>query len=156
MSDYTCLIVYQCISQFQLRPGPPPPTPFAFTLLVSPGGWVFANFVLPSGQAFANPGALPKLLMDEAELELTDAEFYSFVYVTIISSHFMLFQADVDVAVKAAKEAFKLGSPWRTMDASERGNLLNRLADLLERDRAYLAVSALKSQGACEYMCVPP
>ena len=42
------------------------------------------------------------------------------------------------------------------MDASERGNLLNRLADLLERDRAYLAVSALKSQGACEYMCVPP
>ena len=69
----------------------PPPTPFAFTLLVSPGGWVFANFVLPSGQAFANPGALPKLLMDEAELELTDAEFYSFVYVTIISSHFMLF-----------------------------------------------------------------
>ena len=35
------------------------------------------------------------------------------------------------------------------MDASERGNLLNRLADLLERDRAYLAVSALKSQGTC-------
>ena len=33
------------------------------------------------------------------------------------------------------------------MDASERGNLLNRLADLLERDRAYLAVSASKSQG---------
>ena len=39
------------------------------------------------------------------------------------------------------------------MDASERGNLLNRLADLLERDRAYLAVSALKSRGTCEYMC---
>lgn len=50
-------------------------------------------------------------------------------------------QADVDIAVKAAKEAFKLGSPWRTMDASERGKLLNRLADLLERDQAYLAVS---------------
>lgn len=40
------------------------------------------------------------------------------------------------------------------MDASERGNLLNRLADLLERDRAYLAVSALKSWGTCEYMIV--
>ena len=50
-------------------------------------------------------------------------------------------QADADIAVKAAKEAFKLGSPWRTMDASERGKLLNRLADLLERDQAYLAVS---------------
>jgi len=48
-------------------------------------------------------------------------------------------KADVDVAVKAAKEAFKLGSPWRTMDASERGRLLNKLADLIERDRAYLA-----------------
>jgi hypothetical protein len=29
------------------------------------------------------------------------------------------------------REAFKLGSPWRTMDASQRGNLLNKLADLM-------------------------
>lgn len=50
-------------------------------------------------------------------------------------------QADVDKAVKAAKAAFQLGSPWRRMDASHRGKLLNRLADLIERDRAYLAVS---------------
>lgn len=49
-------------------------------------------------------------------------------------------QADVDKAVKAAKAAFQLGSPWRRMDASHRGKLLNRLADLIERDRAYLAV----------------
>ncbi|XP_076816852.1 aldehyde dehydrogenase, mitochondrial-like [Clavelina lepadiformis] len=48
-------------------------------------------------------------------------------------------KADVDVAVKAAREAFKLGSPWRTMDASQRGVLINRLADLIERDRHYLA-----------------
>lgn len=34
----------------------------------------------------------------------------------------------------------RLGSPWRRMDASERGHLLYRLADLLERDRTYLAV----------------
>lgn len=46
---------------------------------------------------------------------------------------------DVNKAVKAAKEAFRLGSPWRTMDASERGVLLNHLANLIERDRAYLA-----------------
>ncbi|XP_078083458.1 aldehyde dehydrogenase, mitochondrial-like [Mustelus asterias] len=46
---------------------------------------------------------------------------------------------DVNKAVKAAKEAFRFGSPWRTMDASERGVLLNRLANLIERDRAYLA-----------------
>jgi aldehyde dehydrogenase (NAD+) len=40
--------------------------------------------------------------------------------------------------VAAAKEAFKLGSPWRTMDASGRRDLLLRLADLIERDRDYL------------------
>jgi aldehyde dehydrogenase (NAD+) len=53
-------------------------------------------------------------------------------------------KADVDKAVAAAKSAFKLGSPWRRMDASERGNLLNKLADLLERDRVYIAVSSKK------------
>lgn len=47
--------------------------------------------------------------------------------------------ADIDVAVHAAKKAFKLDSPWRTMDASGRGVLLHKLADLMERDRVYLA-----------------
>ncbi|XP_072340667.1 aldehyde dehydrogenase, mitochondrial-like isoform X2 [Scyliorhinus torazame] len=46
---------------------------------------------------------------------------------------------DVNKAVKAAKDAFRFGSPWRVMDASQRGVLLNRLADLIERDGAYLA-----------------
>ncbi|XP_063042357.1 aldehyde dehydrogenase, mitochondrial-like [Engraulis encrasicolus] len=48
-------------------------------------------------------------------------------------------KADVDKAVKAAKDAFRLGSPWRRMDASHRGLLLHRLADAIERDTAYLA-----------------
>ncbi|KFP37824.1 Retinal dehydrogenase 1, partial [Chlamydotis macqueenii] len=48
-------------------------------------------------------------------------------------------KADVDLAVKAARKAFELGSPWRTMDASERGRLLYKLADLVERDRLILA-----------------
>ena len=48
-------------------------------------------------------------------------------------------KADVDTAVKAAREAFKLGGTWRTMDASQRGLLLYKLADLVERDREYLA-----------------
>ena len=48
-------------------------------------------------------------------------------------------KADVDVAVEAAKKAFAIGSEWRTMDASVRGELLNRLADLMERDREELA-----------------
>ncbi|XP_069137763.1 aldehyde dehydrogenase, mitochondrial-like [Argopecten irradians] len=48
-------------------------------------------------------------------------------------------KADVDTAVKAAREAFRLGSPWRTMDAAQRGHLLNKLADLIDRDRHYIA-----------------
>ncbi len=49
-------------------------------------------------------------------------------------------QADVDKAVAAARKAFQLGSEWRRMDASARGLLVNKLADLVERDRVYLAV----------------
>merc|ERR1712071_524541 len=48
-------------------------------------------------------------------------------------------KADIDKAVAAAKRAFKLGSEWRTMDASKRGRLINKLADLIERDANYLA-----------------
>uniref|UniRef100_A0A1W7R9T2 aldehyde dehydrogenase (NAD(+)) n=1 Tax=Hadrurus spadix TaxID=141984 RepID=A0A1W7R9T2_9SCOR len=48
-------------------------------------------------------------------------------------------KADIDIAVKAAREAFKLNSPWRTMDASARGVLLNKFADLIERDIDYIA-----------------
>merc|ERR1712088_893979 len=48
-------------------------------------------------------------------------------------------RADIELAVAAARRAFSLGSAWRTMDASARGQLLNRLADLIERDRLYLA-----------------
>ncbi|GFS35720.1 aldehyde dehydrogenase, mitochondrial [Nephila pilipes] len=47
--------------------------------------------------------------------------------------------ADVNKAVAAAKKAFQFGSPWRRLDASERGRLLNRLADAIERDKSYLA-----------------
>ncbi|XP_075947043.1 retinaldehyde dehydrogenase 3 [Anarhichas minor] len=46
---------------------------------------------------------------------------------------------DVDKAVEAAKAAEQRGSPWRRMDASSRGRLLHKLADLMERDRLLLA-----------------
>ncbi|XP_016410714.1 aldehyde dehydrogenase family 1 member A3-like [Sinocyclocheilus rhinocerous] len=48
-------------------------------------------------------------------------------------------KADVDEAVRAARAAGQRGSEWRQMDASNRGRLLHRLADLLERERAVLA-----------------
>ena len=40
---------------------------------------------------------------------------------------------------QAAKAAFRRGSPWRTLDATARGGLLYKLAELMERDRAALA-----------------
>ena len=46
--------------------------------------------------------------------------------------------ADVDKAVHAARAAFEKG-PWRRMAASERGQLLHRLADLIEKHADELA-----------------
>ncbi|XP_050403718.1 aldehyde dehydrogenase 1A1 isoform X1 [Patella vulgata] len=48
-------------------------------------------------------------------------------------------KADVDKAVNAAKAAFEFGSPWQQMDASGRGRLLLKLADLIDRDAVYLS-----------------
>src|SRR5580698_9771464 len=46
--------------------------------------------------------------------------------------------ADVEKAVRAARAAFERAS-WRKMIASERGRLLNRLADLIEKNTDELA-----------------
>ncbi len=46
--------------------------------------------------------------------------------------------ADVEKAVKAARAAFEHG-PWKKMAASERGRLMNRLADLMEQNADELA-----------------
>ncbi len=52
---------------------------------------------------------------------------------------------DVDRAVKAARRALESG-PWATMDAAERGRLLYRLADLVEKNAEELAqLEALNS-----------
>ncbi|XP_026470148.1 retinal dehydrogenase 2-like [Ctenocephalides felis] len=48
-------------------------------------------------------------------------------------------KADVDLAVAAARKAFHQNSEWRTMDASARGKLIYKLANLIERDIEYLS-----------------
>src|SRR4030081_3302779 len=45
---------------------------------------------------------------------------------------------DVDKAVAAARAAFDRG-PWRKMSAAQRGNLMNKLADLIEKHADELA-----------------
>ena len=47
-------------------------------------------------------------------------------------------KADVDKAVKAARSALESG-PWSTMDAADRGRLLFKLADLVEKNADELA-----------------
>ncbi|KAM9270934.1 LOW QUALITY PROTEIN: retinal dehydrogenase 2 [Cariama cristata] len=56
-------------------------------------------------------------------------------------------KVDTDKAVRAARLAFSLGSVWRRMDASERGHLLDKLADLVERDRTILATMESLNSG---------
>ncbi|XP_047530356.1 aldehyde dehydrogenase X, mitochondrial-like [Vanessa atalanta] len=48
-------------------------------------------------------------------------------------------KADIDIAVAAARKAFHRYSHWRTMDASRRGMLLLKLAELIESQARYLA-----------------
>ena len=47
-------------------------------------------------------------------------------------------KADVDIAVKAARNAFESG-PWSKMNASDRGRLIYKLADLIEKNAESLA-----------------
>ena len=46
--------------------------------------------------------------------------------------------ADVDLAVKAARDQLDVGA-WSTLSGVQRGGLLNKLADLVERDSAIIA-----------------
>lgn len=54
---------------------------------------------------------------------------------------------DVDRAVEAAQEAFEEGE-WRKMSARDRGQLLYRLADLMEKNKEELAVIESIDSGA--------
>jgi aldehyde dehydrogenase (NAD+) len=47
-------------------------------------------------------------------------------------------KADIDLAVKAARKAFEDG-PWSKMSGAERGRLMNKLADLIEKNQEELA-----------------
>jgi aldehyde dehydrogenase (NAD+) len=47
-------------------------------------------------------------------------------------------KADIDLAVRAARKAFEEG-PWRNMDARERGRILLRIMDLIEKNKGELA-----------------
>ncbi len=47
-------------------------------------------------------------------------------------------RADIDLAVAAARKAFEEG-PWRKMDARDRGRILFKITDLVEKNKDELA-----------------
>ena len=73
--------------------------------------------------------ALPLLAKVFSMYTISTTMFIIGIYLTELVM--ICFQVDVDLAVGAAREAFKLRSPWRTMDASQRGKLMFKLADLI-------------------------
>ncbi|EDW14503.2 aldehyde dehydrogenase X, mitochondrial [Drosophila mojavensis] len=56
-------------------------------------------------------------------------------------------KADVDLAVAAAKKAFHRGSAWRQMSPLQRTNLMNKLCELMERDKHFLASIETQDNG---------
>src|SRR5262245_55182186 len=53
---------------------------------------------------------------------------------------------DIDLAVRAARRALEQG-PWSRLDASDRGRLLNKLADLIEAHGEELATLETLNSG---------
>ncbi|WP_313805874.1 aldehyde dehydrogenase family protein [Sphingobium sp.] len=88
--------------------------------------------------------SLPKiqyhqLLIDGVWVEGSDQlETYDPASGAVIASVAKATAQDVDRAVRAARNALERG-PWATMSAADRGRLLYRLADLIERDIDYVA-----------------
>jgi aldehyde dehydrogenase (NAD+) len=84
---------------------------------------------------------LTKLFIDNEWLDPSDGgtfDTYNPATGEVIAQVAAAGKHDVDKAVKAARRALETG-PWSTMDAAERGNLLFKLADLVEQNAAELA-----------------
>lgn len=54
---------------------------------------------------------------------------------------------EIEAAVRAARDAFAHGTPWRAMGGYGRATLLNRLADLMKRDEEELAMLDMLDNG---------
>jgi aldehyde dehydrogenase (NAD+) len=84
---------------------------------------------------------LTKLLIDNQWVDPVEGgsfETYNPATGEVISKVAAASAKDVDKAVRAARRALESG-PWATMDAADRGRLMYKLADLVERDSKDLA-----------------
>jgi aldehyde dehydrogenase (NAD+) len=84
---------------------------------------------------------LTKLFIDNQWVDASDGgEFETYNPATgeVVAKVAAGSAADVDRAVKAARKALDSG-PWSTMDAADRGRLLSKLADLVDKNAGELA-----------------
>src|SRR6185437_17175022 len=92
------------------------------------------------------PGSIPairqtKLLIDNQWVDPIEGgsfDTYNPATGEVIAKVAAASAKDVDKAVKAARKALETG-PWATLDAADRGRLLFKLADLVERESKDLA-----------------
>lgn len=68
----------------------------------------------------------------------------------MITNVYVAGENDVDLAVKAAKSALKSRS-WRDLSPTARGDLLNKLADLIDSHREILATIESWDNGGLIY-----
>src|ERR1700722_9115903 len=86
-------------------------------------------------------GRMPQMLIDGKMVGAVSGKtfpVYNPATGTLIANVPEADKADIDLAVAAARRAFDIGS-WGAWSPSERGKLLCRLADLIERDLEELA-----------------
>ncbi len=98
-------------------------------------------------KAAAKPGKLPvdirqtKLLIDGKWVSAQSGKTFETLNPStgqVIARVAEAGKADVDKAVKAARKAFEKG-PWGKMNARERGKLMFKFADLIEKNLPELA-----------------
>lgn len=63
-----------------------------------------------------------------------------YLFLPVLFKNNMIFKADIDKAVAAARAAFAPGSAWRIMDPGARSLVLLKWADLIEKNAKEIAV----------------
>ncbi len=99
--------------------------------------------VLTEPQSTQTPIKQTKILIDNRWVDSVSGKTFETINPAtgdVLASVAEADAADVDLAVKAARKAFHAKAQWRRMSASERGKLLNRLADLIEVNIEELAM----------------
>jgi aldehyde dehydrogenase (NAD(P)+) len=105
---------------------------------------LFIDIQLPNGQTYKQPTGL---FINNEFVPATSGEFVESINPAtgkaICKVHAASAQ-DIDVAVQAAKKAFP---EWKTLDGSERRDLLLKLASLVERDQDIIAALEANDSG---------